>query len=232
MSSQRDIKEPECGFQTKVLPFGSHALGLSTIDSDIDVVCIAPLFVSRDDFFKSFSEVIRNMTDFKQLRIIEGARVPLIDVHFFENIKVDLLFCQINEPIVPAIDDLTCDDILSKMDITSIYSLNGIRESLLLSQLVDNHNIFKEAVLIVKHWAKCHFVHHAVLGFLGGFSWCILVAYVCKDHSDISLAALLRDFFVTYSAWDWTKPVKLKPQVQSHTKNQGVSEIFFLTRVG
>ncbi len=62
-------------------------------------------------------------------------------------------------------------------------------------------------------------------GFLGGFSWSVLVAYVCKNsklYAKSGAAAsgdgglsieerLLAEFFEVYNHWDWQQPVAITP---------------------
>jgi poly(A) polymerase len=57
-------------------------------------------------------------------------------------------------------------------------------------------------------------------GFLGGFSWAVLVAYVCKhskayatpSEAELSMEErLFAEFFEVFNHWDWQKPVAVTP---------------------
>jgi len=50
--NERKIPENVAHMQlARVLPFGSYYLGVSSVDGDIDLVCIAPNFVERQNHF-------------------------------------------------------------------------------------------------------------------------------------------------------------------------------------
>ena len=38
----------------KIFSFGSHGLGILTLDEDLDVLCVVPKHVLQDDFFTVF----------------------------------------------------------------------------------------------------------------------------------------------------------------------------------
>ena len=71
-------------------------------------------------------------------------------------------------------------------------------------------------------------IYGNVLGYLGGFSWAVLVANVCKElhnyhrpqdggrpqpegsqHPGYDATDVIREFFHLYAKWEWPKPVTL-----------------------
>uniref|UniRef100_A0A3Q3IFK7 polynucleotide adenylyltransferase n=1 Tax=Monopterus albus TaxID=43700 RepID=A0A3Q3IFK7_MONAL len=52
-----------------ILPYGSYCLGAHSRGSDIDAVCIGPVFVKRSDFFTSFAEKLKAQEEVKDLQV-------------------------------------------------------------------------------------------------------------------------------------------------------------------
>ena len=65
----------------------------------------------------------------------------------------------------------------------------------------------------VKLWAKGQGLYSNILGFLGGFSWAILVAKTCTEYPDpnVTPAQMVHNFFKLFSTWEWPHPVLLNP---------------------
>jgi poly(A) polymerase Pap1 len=45
----------------KIFTFGSHGLHVHGPGDDIDTLCVVPMHVSRDDFFKVFEPILREV---------------------------------------------------------------------------------------------------------------------------------------------------------------------------
>jgi poly(A) polymerase len=89
-------------------------------------------------------------------------------------------------------------------------------------RLVPNVEQFRLALRAVKLWAKSQGLYSNTLGFLGGFSWAVLVAKACVTYPEVaSVAQLLHHFFELFAKWKWPAPVVLTtldsggPQQQS-----------------
>jgi hypothetical protein len=61
----------------------------------------------------------------------------------------------------------------------------------------------------IKLWAKKRGLYSNVMGYLGGVSWAILVAKICKMFPKLKPSKLIRKFFEVYSQWNWSEPVIL-----------------------
>ena len=53
----------------KICTFGSYRLGVHTKGSDVDVLCIAPRYIERDEFFTSFLAKLTECPDVTKLRV-------------------------------------------------------------------------------------------------------------------------------------------------------------------
>ena len=78
----------------------------------------------------------------------------------------------------------------------------------MILDLVPDVDTFQMSLRAVKLWAKSKGLYGNMLGFLGGFSWAVLVAKVCMENpQERSIAKMLHKFFGLYADWDWTQPV-------------------------
>jgi poly(A) polymerase len=96
-------------------------------------------------------------------------------------------------------------------DEAGVRSLNGVRVSQILLEMVPNMEHYAITLRAVKEWATVHGVYSNVLGFLGGVNFAILVAWVCMRHPKERPTSLLRIFFTTFSTWQWPNAVCLTP---------------------
>jgi hypothetical protein len=96
-------------------------------------------------------------------------------------------------------------------DEAGVRSLNGVRVSQMLLEMVPNMEHYTITLRAVKEWATVHGVYSNVLGFLGGVNFAILVAWVCMRHPKERPTSLLRIFFTTFSTWQWPTAVCLTP---------------------
>ena len=53
----------------KVCTFGSFRLGVNSQGGDIDTLCIAPRHIERNDFFTSFSELLKKQPEVRKLLV-------------------------------------------------------------------------------------------------------------------------------------------------------------------
>jgi poly(A) polymerase len=115
----------------KIFAFGSYRLGVSSIGSDIDCVCVCPVFIEREEFFTLFSKRLKDEPDVSNVNVVY-ATVPLIKFEFC-SIEIDLLFALYTSVRLPETLDLTSDDILRRFD-------PGVK----------NHDFFYIFILVLK----------------------------------------------------------------------------------
>ena len=66
-------------YTAKILAFGSHVLDLRSNSSDIDLVCVVPNFVNRENhFFVGLAGRLEQKSEVKGLTRVISSRVPII----------------------------------------------------------------------------------------------------------------------------------------------------------
>lgn len=194
----------------KIFTFGSYRLGVHGPGADIDVLCVAPDHIDRNDFFGDLLTILQLEKDVSDLFPVREAYVPVIKMRYC-GIQIDLLFARLSLKIID--DKLTSlqeDSILKNCDKESILSLNGCRVTDQILSLVPNPEHFRLSLRVMKLWAKKRGLYSNVMGYLGGVSWAILVAKICQMYPKLKPSRLIRKFFEVFSQWDWiNQPVQL-----------------------
>ena len=80
----------------KIVTYGSYRLGAVGKEGDIDILCVAPQHIDRNDFFNSLYSLLERRTrDVTELRCLSEAFVPVIKMKF-NGIEVDLTFASLH----------------------------------------------------------------------------------------------------------------------------------------
>ncbi|XP_076592802.1 poly(A) polymerase type 3-like [Chaetodon auriga] len=193
----------------KIFPFGSFHLDVHSKGADVDVLCVGPGFITREDFFTSFFEKLKIQKEVKDIRAITEAIVPVIKLSY-EGIEIDLIFALVSQRSIPENFSLLDDKLLCNMDKRCARSVNGYRVSEEILRQVPNVHTFRVTLRAIKLWAKRRNIYSNALGFLGGVSWAILVARICQLYPNATASTLVAKFFKVYSMWEWPIPVRLK----------------------
>jgi poly(A) polymerase len=184
------------GVQLRI--FGSTRLGVHSPDADIDVLCLTPNFVTRDEFFTSLKDVLLGRDDITMLSAVPEAYTPVMKFNM-DGQPIDMIFAAL--PYYTAIPpnlDILSTSVLHGLDAKSIRSVNGSRVAERICNLVPNFHNFCTTLRAVKLWAKQRGLYSNVLGFLGGVNCAILVAHVCQRYPNANPALLLLRFFQLY----------------------------------
>ena len=195
------------GIQVQI--FGSTKLEVHNIDSDIDMLCIAPSYVTRSDFFTSFKKMLLESTDVENLLAIPEAYTPVIKF-IMDGQSVDMVFASLQAPTLPNPVDALDLRWLTGLDEQSVRSLNGVRVAEWICKLVPDLFSFRITLRVIKYWAKQRGLYSNILGFLGGVNYALLVALVCQTFPDLCPYSLVRKFFAMYTMWTWPTPVMLR----------------------
>jgi poly(A) polymerase len=189
---------------------GSHRLGVRDIGADIDTVCVAPNFVTREHFFTYLKDDLLKRSEVTDMNAVEEAFVPLISFDF-RGVSIDLLFARLQSNNVPKDLDILDDNMLIGLDEATEKSLNGPRVTNMIFKLVGEKTFpnFLIVLRCIRKWAKRRGIYGNKLGYLGGVNCNILVAFICQLYPNFTPSALLFRFFYTYNRWKWPEPVML-----------------------
>ncbi|KAI9298855.1 Poly(A) polymerase [Neoconidiobolus thromboides FSU 785] len=193
----------------KIFTYGSYRLGVHSSGTDIDTLCVVPKHVKREDFFKDFYEILKNVPEIKELTPVEEAYVPIITMEF-SDIPIDLIFASIDASKVSEDLELTDNNILRNLDEPTVRSLNGSRVTDDILRLVPNIQEFRMTLRCIKFWAKRRAISANVYGFFGGVAWAMLVARVCQLYPNATASSLISKFFFVMSQWKWPNPILLR----------------------
>ncbi|KAF6776119.1 hypothetical protein AHF37_04535 [Paragonimus kellicotti] len=131
---------------------------------------------------------------------------------FHQSGRIDLLFAQVDQMNIAENFNL-CENtemLMRNMDERDVRSINGVRVTEDILNLVHNKNSFKVALKVIRIWAKRRNIYSNALGFLGGVSWAILVSRICQLYPYATPSILVYSFFKIFSQWPWPKPVRLR----------------------
>jgi poly(A) polymerase len=193
--------------------FGSYRLDVHLPGADMDTVILVPKVVSRKDMFSILYPSMLARDDIKNVIKVEEARVPVIKFEM-DGFEFDLAMAVFKSlPILPEEFDVTHDMHLKHVagDMQSITSLNGVRVTDTIRNLVPTMETLKYCIRALKLWAKRRGVYKNVLGFLGGISIEIMAARIGQMYPKALPSKLVYFFFLVYSQWKWPQPVGLTP---------------------
>ncbi|KJK75438.1 Poly(A) polymerase [Metarhizium anisopliae BRIP 53293] len=198
----------------KVFTYGSFRLGVFGPGSDIDTLIVAPKYVTREDYFKYFPDLLEAMAPkgaITDLAAVTDAFVPIIKFEY-SGISIDLIFSRIiQKQLAPDFQDLQDSGLLRGLDEAELRSLNGTRVTDEILTLVPEQSTFKLALRAIKLWAQRRAVYGNIMGFPGGVAWAMLVARVCQLYPKAATSVIVNKFFLVISQWRWPQPVLLKP---------------------
>ncbi|KAJ1337456.1 poly(A) polymerase [Microdochium nivale] len=205
------IRDARC----EIFTYGSYLLGVYGPGSDIDTLVSAPKYVSREDYFEIFPDLIEEMAPkgaITDLTPVEDAFVPIIKFEYW-GISIDLIFSRIATLTqFPPHGQLKLTDnsYLRGLDDRELRSLNGNRVTQEILNLVPEKSTFRLALRAIKLWAQRRAIYANIIGFPGGVVWAMLVARVCQLYPKATSATIVSKFFLIIRNWRWPQPVQLK----------------------
>jgi poly(A) polymerase Pap1 len=109
----------------KLMPFGSYKYDDQSKDSDIDLLCVTSLYITRKHFFHDLCRLFEGMKEVEGFTVIMSAFVPIMKMKF-HGVAMDICFTQLNSSTVPSKFDL---DYIAKMNI-GIFNMKCLFHSL------------------------------------------------------------------------------------------------------
>lgn len=193
---------------------GSGAIGVSLPGSDVDLLCLGPDDLARPQFFEEVTLLLSSAGVLTRSRAVLDAENPVLKLELCGT-KVDLQYAR----LPPGVPLLAPEEVGSTMqlrlDPDSQRALLGFLEAgELLARVHETpgEEPFRRVLRAVRAWARARGVGSNALGYLGGFSWAVLVTHACLHAPEAmreDTSALLEHFFSTYARWKWPEPVAL-----------------------
>uniref|UniRef100_A0A5K3FGS5 polynucleotide adenylyltransferase n=2 Tax=Mesocestoides corti TaxID=53468 RepID=A0A5K3FGS5_MESCO len=204
----------------KIFTFGSYRLGVNFRGADIDALLVVPRFITREEFFSDFQALLSEEDSVEDLHAVPDAFVPVLKLKFM-GVEIDLLFAQIDMMSVRSDFNLSenSEQLLRNMDERDVRSVNGVRVTEDMLNLVYPKDVFKTALKVIRLWAKRKNIYSNAIGFLGGVSWAILTCRICQLYPCASPSTIVYLFFTIFSQWPWPKPVRLRESEYIPTLN-------------
>jgi len=194
-------KDHESEKACRLVCIGSYKLGVHLKESDIDLICIAPNWITRHDFNMFLVGLLQVTEGVSKLRPVPHASVPVLKFNL-NGVDVDLLFARLEQEKVEEKQDFSTAGVVS--DPQCQASLSGYLVTMALLEAVPDLLTFQIALAGIKIWAERRGVHGYRFGFPGGVSWSILVARECKENPLASPSTLVRQVLTTLVHWPWS----------------------------
>uniref|UniRef100_A0A6A7G4G7 Poly(A) polymerase n=2 Tax=Hirondellea gigas TaxID=1518452 RepID=A0A6A7G4G7_9CRUS len=189
--------------------FGSFRLRVYNNRTDIDALCIGPMHVTHSMFFDDLcGNSLKKHPDVEELTMVPEAYVPITKFKF-RGISIDLIYAKVAREVLTDDFKISEDKNLRGVDPQSVRSLNGVRVTDMILDLVPNQEVFRTALHFLKLWARRRIIYSNVIGFLGGVSYAILVARICQLYPNSDSSMIVRSFFRFYSSWRFPMPITL-----------------------
>jgi poly(A) polymerase len=206
-------------------PYGSYVLGTGNASSDVDAVAVGPSHLSREDFGQKLLSTLAGQAGFGGGRFVADAAIPMVklsldDVHF------DVSYASRPEGVEPCAPAELLERHGEQLDVPGFRSLNGWADTHALLESVEREGAelerFRVVLRAVRTWAKARGVYSHALGYLGGLSWAVLVAWACMRAPRKFTGTderLLEHFFETFATWPWPQAVTVTPETARYRPN-------------
>ncbi|CAF1366340.1 unnamed protein product [Rotaria sp. Silwood1] len=216
-------------FTYAFFPYGSFRLGLN--GEDLDTVFILSEQKSINNINKTNLDQIFFQLRYDSLALNDQI-INLLTTQINNDLNNEIIECRNIQAIYPIISILFHDQtrveifvqIKEKLIANEQYSdetyflsnfhepIHGVHDIERLITYVRSPPIFQHLLTFIRTWAQNVGLYGQVYGYLGGYSWAILCAYICHrflllNNSYFSIEEffiLVEKFFSTYSHFNWS----------------------------
>ncbi|MFJ9678182.1 RNA repair domain-containing protein [Streptomyces sp. NPDC101194] len=182
---------------------GSRRMGCALPGADVDLVAALP---GDGDPPGTRERLNAALPDAVGLREVTGARVPGLRFGL-AGLRVDL--------VTVATGGLSPAEAVARrteLGEAAATALGAVSDADAVLAAADPHReAFTRLAREVKGWARARGLDSAPCGGLPGLAWSVLAARTAHEAGDLPLLPLLRHFFATWAAWDWSRPVGAGP---------------------
>ncbi|MEV6579844.1 poly(A) polymerase [Streptomyces sp. NPDC051582] len=181
---------------------GSRRMGCALPGADLDLVAALP---GAAGIAEVRERVAAALPEAERLREVVGARVPGLRLRA-AGLDLDLVVVGTG-----AVDPAQAVRRRAELGEAAAVALGAVDDADAVGDFVggERHAQFVRLAREVKAWARARGLDSAPFGGLPGLAWAVLAARTVREAVDLSPAALLREFFGTWAAWDWRDPIAL-----------------------
>ncbi|MEV6161092.1 poly(A) polymerase [Streptomyces sp. NPDC052052] len=178
---------------------GSRRMGCARPGADVDLVAALPGDGDLSGVRKRLASALPEATG---LREVTGARVPGLRFRL-HGLLVDLVTVATG-----GLSPAEAVDRRTKLGEAAAVALSAVSDADAVLAAADPHRAaFTRLAREVKAWARARGLDSAPCGGLPGLAWSVLAARTAHEAGDLPPVPLLRHFFATWAAWDWSRPV-------------------------
>ncbi|WP_406453701.1 GNAT family N-acetyltransferase [Streptomyces sp. NBC_00876] len=178
---------------------GSRRMGCAPPGADLDLVAALP---GAPDPAAVRHRMAAAFPEARGLREVTGARVPGLR-WYLDGLRIDLVTVS-TAALSPA------DAVARRTELgeAAAVALSAVSDAEAVLAAADPHrDAFAALARDVKEWARARGLDSAPCGGLPGLAWTVLAARTAHEAGGLPPLALLRRFFATWAAWDWSEAV-------------------------
>ncbi len=207
---------------------GSRRMGCALPGADLDLVAAVPHLGAVEETTDTTTTVgdaaapplgdtrariLAALPGVEEMRDVVGARVPGLRF-VVGGVRVDLTVVDTHGvPPAQAVARRT------EAGDAAALALSAVDDADAILAATTGHPEFPGLARRVKAWARTRGLDAAPFGGLPGLAWAVLAARTAAENAGLAGDDLLREFFATWAAWDWSVPITLTADAPEATNS-------------